>query len=168
MSEDDVTAAYSPANDCEREALERRWYAGELWRHYAQLLEFLARHRHEFQPSASAPPDADTVVAGVKRLIVHTGSIHHSAEMHDQIEAIRKEIWIRGEQGNHDRETIARLWAECHAESFRRWRLKEYVYVVDRCAPEIVAHLVSQGAVPGVATQARWEPHSGTPAPSTR
>lgn len=148
MNGDDVTAEHAPSNEAERVALERRWYEGELWRHYVHLLTFLDRHRHELQTSGRDFSTPDTVLAKVKRLLAETGSIHHSTEMRDQLAEIRREIWIQGEHGFYDREQIAREWAAQHAANFRRWRLKEYVFVVDRCAPDILAHLTAQGIPP--------------------
>ena len=50
----------------------------------------------------------------------------------DQIKEIESEIWIQGERGNHDREQIAAEWTQRHARSWREWRIKEYLFAVER------------------------------------
>jgi hypothetical protein len=76
-------------------------------------------------------------------MIVQVGTVHAQSEMQDQIRAIRDEIWYRGERGDYDRERITQDWATQHANPWRRWRIKEYLYVADRCFNRIVDRFLS-------------------------
>jgi hypothetical protein len=56
---------------------------------------------------------------------------------------IHNEIWYRGQAGYYDRDGIQQEWTICHAHAWRRWRLKEYCFVADRCADRLGAFLAN-------------------------
>lgn len=122
---------YEPANDAERATLEASWAHGTLQRHLVRLLEFIDRHRDDLRTLATDPGDPLAIAHAMKRLIIHLGTVHHRSEMDDQVRAIHDEIWICGERGSYDREFIKHDWTSRHASNWRRWRIKEYLFVVD-------------------------------------
>lgn len=128
----------APLSDAAAEALARSWDAGELHGHAERVLAFVERHREEIRRLAGDSPAEHALLEAARRLISHAGTVHAASEMQDQMRAIRDEIWIRGERGDYDRENIASDWASQHAANWRQWRVREYLYVVDRCAADIV------------------------------
>lgn len=163
MTAGSEAAGFAPANDAELRTLETAWTEGKLRAHADRLLEFIDRHRSDILLLAGAARDGATLLQTVKLQIVQHGSVCSVSEMRDQARAIRDEIWIRGERGEYDRAHITHEWTSRHAANWRRWRLKEYVFVVERCAPELLALL--HGATPTVEPQPAPEaprPTSGT------
>lgn len=134
-------AHYLPANDAERRTLEKSWEHGDLHAHAVRLVEFIDRHRLAILALAGADAAAAVKLQTIKRQIVSLESVCSLSEMHDQTRAIQDEIWYRGERGEYDRRNIAHEWASRHAAAWRRWRLKEYLFVVDQCAEAMISHL---------------------------
>lgn len=133
-----------PLSDAAVAALARSWDAGELHGHAERVLGFVVRHRAEVLRLAGASPTEHTLLDAARQLIVQAGSVHAMSEMRDQMKAIRDEIWIRGERGDYDRQNIASDWTSQHAANWRQWRVREYLYVVDRCAADILRCLGAQ------------------------
>ncbi len=132
-----------PSNQGEVVALELSWAKGSLDGYLDRLLPFLTRHREEILLLAGgAQALAPDILASAKRVVARAGCVHLRSEMHDQIKQIRDEIWIRGERGDYDRDHITQEWTSLHAANWRRWRLKEYAFVIDRSAEQIVARIV--------------------------
>lgn len=134
-------ADYAPANDAEWRALQDNWMRGGLHTHAVRLVEFIDRHREEIIALAGPGAEAEAKLRTIKRQIVRVESVCSLSEMRDQARAIQDEIWYRGERGEYDRQHIAHEWTSRHAVAWRRWRLKEYLFVVDRCAESLLTHL---------------------------
>lgn len=143
MLDPSALAPFEPTDDTEREALETSWASGKLQQHGARLLAFVQRNRDAILRGAGERRDADALLSATKQLILAAGVVHPSSEMRDQVQAIADEIWIRGERGEYDRTHIAHEWTSLHAANWRRWRLKEYVFVADRCAADLVASILT-------------------------
>ncbi|MBK8060471.1 MAG: hypothetical protein IPK33_22050 [Gemmatimonadetes bacterium] len=143
MFDTGTLAQYAPENEAQRATLEGSWSQGELREHMQRLLAFVHRNREDILQLAGDAPDAGSMLEATKRRIVDAGAVHPPSEMRDQVKAIQDEIWIRGERGDYDREHIAHEWTSRHAADWRRWRLMEYLFVVDRCAADIVARLAT-------------------------
>ncbi|MBI4624630.1 MAG: hypothetical protein HY736_15605 [Verrucomicrobia bacterium] len=137
MTDHDEFKEFEPANDAELHALERRWAGGDLRRHVTRIMDFIDQNRSVIQGSVDGAHPPVAVLAVVKGLIAQAGSVHHPSEMRDQAEEIRNEIWIRGEKGDYDRAFITREWTSRHAANWRRWRLKEYLFLVEKLGTEI-------------------------------
>lgn len=137
-------AQFAPANDAELRTLEHNWTSGRLHVHAVRLLGFIDRHRAEILGLAGPDAGTATLLRVVKQQIVRLGSVCTLSEMHDQAREIRDEIWIRGERGDYDRAHIVHEWASRHAANWRHWRLKEYLFVADRCAPALLEHLAAR------------------------
>ncbi len=118
--------------DHERQHLEQLWHSGRLQRHLDALERFYREKRHEFRQLLDATSDNDEVIEIAKYLVVENGIVDRLAETLDQLKEIESEIWIQGEHGNHDREKIVEEWTLRHARSWREWRIKEYLYAVER------------------------------------
>lgn len=132
-----------PSNQGEVVALELSWARGSLDGYLDRLLPFVTRHRDEILQLAGGPQaGAPAILASAKRVVARAGGVHLRSEMHDQIQQIRDEIWIRGERGDYDHSHITQEWTSLHAANWRRWRLKEYAFVIDRSAEQIVARIV--------------------------
>ena len=129
---------FLPLSDAAADALDRSWASGELHGHAERVLGFVVRHRDKILRLAGDSPTEHTLVEATRQLIAQVGTVHAPSEMQDQMQAIRDEIWIRGERGDYDRENIASDWTSQHAANWRRWRVAEYLIVVDRCAADIV------------------------------
>lgn len=128
-------------DDAELWTLERRWYDGALLGHVEVLQRFAEKHRSRILEQAGNEPDEAQLTAALKSAIVKTGTLDAPSELRDQAREIKDEIWFRGERGDFDRCRIQLEWTERHAEAWRKWRLKEYLFVVDRCAHQLVRTL---------------------------
>lgn len=116
----------------ERQTLQQLWDSGKLQRH-AQALERFYRKKHqELRHLLSATYQDDDLVEAAKLLVLQNKIVDQIAESMDQLKAIESEIWIQGERGNHDRNQITLDWTQQHAAAWREWRIKEYLYTVER------------------------------------
>lgn len=116
----------------ERQTLQQLWDSGKLQPH-AQALERFYRKKHqELRRLLNATYRDDDLIEAAKLLVIQNKIVDQIAESLDQIEAIESEIWIQGERGNHDRDRIAVEWTERYAAAWREWRIKEYLYTVER------------------------------------
>lgn len=124
--------------DDDLQILNRLWENGYLKRHLNSLERFYREKRPEFLSLiACEPPNNHLLVELAKQLVIENGIVDHLAETLDQIKAIESEIWIQGENGNHDRERIAAEWTDRHAASWREWRIKEYLYTTERMESQL-------------------------------
>jgi hypothetical protein len=140
MPHDTELSDIEPANEGERIALELTWARGALDRYLERLLRFVERNRDEIQLLAGSDEPV-ALAEAAKRVVARAGHVDLSSEMRDQVQRICDEIWIRGERGDYDRAHITQEWTSKHAANWRRWRIKEYVFVIDRHAEEIVARV---------------------------
>jgi hypothetical protein len=141
--------AFDPPNAAETFALELRWYEGRMLPYAEWLMDFAGRHRAEILALAAGSGEPAALVAATKRLIVQRGSLRRAEELHDQIHEIENELWYRGEKGDHDRRRIQQEWTVANACAWRRWRIKEYLFVADRCAEELAATLANPDSCTG-------------------
>lgn len=155
----------APANAGEAVALELSWARGSLDCHVERLLAFVDRNRDDIVQLAaerSRAPDSDeetpsisaraetphaphdaVLLDAVKCVVGRAGAVHLASEMRDQLQVIRDELWIRGERGDYDKAHITEEWTSRHAANWRRWRLKEYAFVIDRVAERVLARIAS-------------------------
>lgn len=125
-------------DDYELQILDKLWENGSLKRHLNSLERFYREKRPEFlRLLATEPPSNHRLVELAKQLVIEHGIVDHLSETLDQIKAIESEIWIQGENGNHDRERIATEWTDRHAASWREWRIKEYLYTTERMESQL-------------------------------
>lgn len=127
----DALTQLEPRTGPERQHLERLWNSGKLQRHCESLEHFYLRHKDELQEIAREPHSPVDLLLIAKLLIVEHRVIDHVAETFDQMREIESELWIQGELGNADRDHIALNWALNHADVWRNWRIKEYLYAVE-------------------------------------
>jgi hypothetical protein len=137
----DYAPDYNHRTDSERFALELRWYEGRMILYAEWLTTFVERHRDEILMLANGSREPVSLLTATKRLIGQRGSLHMAGELKDQQCEIENELWYRGEEGNGNRSGIQLEWTVRHAAEWRRWRIKEYLFVADRCACEIAALL---------------------------
>jgi len=130
-------------SESEHFALELRWYEGRMLPYAEWVGDFVARHRDEILGLAGGSDDPAALLTAAKRLIQQRGSLHMAQELQDQKREIQNELWYRGEKGEFDRRGIQQAWTAQHAAAWRRWRIKEYLFVANRCAGQIVAILQS-------------------------
>jgi hypothetical protein len=123
--------------------LEKRWQSGQLQPQTERVWRFVGQHRDEIVPLAGEPRDAAALLQATQSLIRDRQTIDHAAEAEEERREINNEIWYQGEKGNYDRVAIACNWARDHAASWRRWTIKQYLFIVERCAFEIVARLTA-------------------------
>lgn len=140
--------AAPPPAEAELFALELRWYEGRMLPYAEWLDHFVQRHRTEILARAGTANTPESLVEATKQLIVDRGSMHLAGELKDQLREIENELWYRGEKGEHDRAQIQLEWTACHADAWRRWRIREYLFVADRCAGRIVARLTTPWSAP--------------------
>ncbi len=132
-----------PANQDELKALSIEWDTGRLAGVSSHLLEFIERHRAEILEIARdswAPAD---LVAATREMVRRRGFIHLPTDMADQIREISNEIWYHGERGDYNRAKIQEEWTVKHALTWRKWRVKQILYVVDRRASDVVTALLA-------------------------
>jgi hypothetical protein len=128
-----------PGEDPESLALERRWYEGRLLLHVDRLMAFVDKNQAEILQLAGANRDVGSLVRATQSLIEQKGSVHLPSELRDQIEEMNAELWYHGEKGDRDSARIKQEWTTLHAANWRRWRIKEYLFIAERCAGEIEA-----------------------------
>ncbi|MDP3070057.1 MAG: hypothetical protein Q8N18_07190 [Opitutaceae bacterium] len=129
-----------PKNDAERDALERNWFDEKrgMWRDGDALLRFVRRHRADILREAGTCSTDEELIRTVKIAILRVRSLSMSAELKAQMREIEKELWI---QGAHTPEDVMRIkfeWTRDHAENWRKWRVKEYIYLVDRFSSRVL------------------------------
>lgn len=129
-------------------ALEQRWFEGKLLERIDRLMLFVENHRNEILSHAAAHRDVGALTEAVKTLILHKGSVHMPSELRDQMREIQAELWYRGERGETDHSRIKQEWTDRHASNWRRWRIKEYLFVADHCAAEIAERLLGDRGYP--------------------
>ena len=142
MNLENQPANFDSLDENELFALELLWYEGRMLPHSEWLMAFMDRHREEILRMAGAQRDPRALLAATKQLIVQRGSIDMGSELKDQKQEIQNELWYRGEKGEHDRVRIEQQWTAEHAAAWRRWRIKEYLFVADRCVERIAAELL--------------------------
>lgn len=122
----------------ELETLWEKWRAGSF-RHHAELLkDFAQKQRSSIQSFATGRTDAGALIAATKLVVVELGTVHHPTEMRDQMREIHNDIWFHGERGEHVREQIVHDWTTRYATQWRQWRLKEYLFTIDRISEELL------------------------------
>ncbi|MDQ8202357.1 hypothetical protein [Pelagicoccus sp. SDUM812003] len=129
--------AHDPRLGSERDSLQRLWDAGRLRRRFESLDRFYQNHKSEFYQLQENQPATLGLIELAKLLVIQKVVVDRIAETFDQLKEIESEIWIQGERGNLDRERIACDWAMSHARIWREWRLKEYLFVVERMEPQL-------------------------------
>lgn len=112
--------------------LDEEFKSGQLDRLTPSIATFVKAQRKHLSTTSENVSSLKEVLTTLKHQIIQVRSIDSRNEMNDQIKAINDEIWFRGERGEYDRSKIATDWACNHAANWRRWRIKEYLYLVDR------------------------------------
>ena len=148
MSPDDdaATPDFDRLSEAEHFALELRWYEGRMLPYAEWLMDFVERHRREILLASRGSREPAVLLAATKSVIIHRGSMHMAGELKDQMREIENELWYRGEKGEQDRAGIKLEWTARHAAAWRRWRIKEYLFVADRCGNRIAARLLAADA----------------------
>jgi hypothetical protein len=126
----------------ELKTLSEEWETGKLQALSGYLLEFIDRHRDEILKLAGTSKSAGKRVEAFKKLVRQRGYIHLPLDMADQIHEINNEIWYQGEKGDFNRQKIKEIWTVKHASTWRRWRVKQILYIIDRRSDEVAAHLM--------------------------
>ena len=124
----------------ELEAMENHWRRGQLQPQVARVLGFVEKHRGTILQMAGGQ-NAASVLQATRRLIEQTGSLDPAAEAREQVREMEKEMWYRGEKGDLDRQKVPPEWIASHAANWRRWRDKEYLFIVVRCKAEVLERL---------------------------
>ncbi len=137
MGNEGETASVEMINAEERAELERRRCRGELSHRREQVLAFVRAQRAEILALAEGNRDPAVLSAATRRLIAQLRSIHQPSEMHDQVREMHNEIWYCGQRGEYDHPRIKQDWTVAHAASWRRWRIKEYLFLAETSASEI-------------------------------
>ena len=131
-----------PLTADEQQALEIRWYEGRMLPYVEWIHDFADKHRTELLRVAGVRPTRPELVAAVKDLIIQRGSMHMAAELKDQMREMEKELWYCGEKDPATRAEIKQRWTAKHAAAWRKWRIKEYLFVVDLCQDELAHQLL--------------------------
>lgn len=127
----------------ELKTLNQEWESGKLQGISAHLLEFVERHRSEILDLARHSYSPDELVTAARECVRQRGFIHLPLDMADQIREISNEIWYHGERGDFNRAKIQEEWTVKHASTWRRWRVKQILYVIDRRASDVAAALLA-------------------------
>lgn len=137
MGDECETASVEIISAAERAELERRWSNDELRHRHEQVLAFARAQRAEILQLANGSREPMAMAAAARRLIARLRSVHQPSEMRDQVREMHNEIWYCGQRGDYDHPRIQQEWTARHASSWRRWRIKEYLFLAERCAGEI-------------------------------
>lgn len=128
-------------SEVELGVLTERWEQGQLMPRIEPLLSFAVHHREEILRRLGRKKDHASLIPVIQGMILETGSVHLASELKDQIREIRSEIWYQGEKGPHEPKRIQEAWTQNHAQAWRTWRLKEYLFVTERSAELLAARL---------------------------
>jgi hypothetical protein len=140
----EISHEIEPATQSELKTLGAEWEAGKLTGVSGHLLEFIDRHRVEILALAKNSYSPEELLAATRQVVRERGFIHLPTDMADQIREISNEIWYHGERGDFNRAKIQEEWTVKHAVTWRKWRVKEILYVVDRRASDVVASLLAK------------------------
>lgn len=143
MSVKDVLQELEPPTQDELKTLKKEWDEGRLAGISTHLLEFVERHRAEILSIAHDSYAPEELVAAVRQYVRQRGFIHLPLDMADQIREISNEIWYHGERGDFNRAKIQEEWTVKHAQTWRKWRVKQILYVVERRASDVAAALLT-------------------------
>ena len=116
----------------EIDELERSWAAGELEPLRETVLNFVESKRDLLLENDHTPLGIQ-----VQNLIMDYPCLDIKRELKDQVHEINKHLWYAGERGHHLPEAVKSEWVFNHAESWRSWRIKEYLYVAYKSSAEI-------------------------------
>ncbi len=128
--------------DKERAQMEVYWYKEKMLPFIDLLAGFVERHRDEIFGEAGSSTDAAGLREALKRLVFRRGSVDMPSELRDQKAEMEKECWYRGQEGMHNRSDVKLKWADKYGREWRQWRVREYLFVIDRCEARLVAHLL--------------------------
>ena len=143
MSVKDVALELEPPTQEELKTLKREWDEGRLDGISTHLLEFVERHRSEILNLAHNSYAPEELLTAVRQWVKQKGFIHLPLDMADQIREISNEIWYHGERGDFNRAKIQEEWTVKHAVTWRKWRVKQILYVIDRRAGDVAASLLA-------------------------
>ena len=135
-----------PLDDKERAQMEVYWYEGKMLPFIDLLVGFVVGRRDEILLEARGSTDSAALREAIKRLVYRRGSVHMASENRDQKAEMEKECWYRGQRGAHDRSGVKVEWVDNYGKAWRRWRVREYLFVIDRSEDRLVAHLVVPSA----------------------
>jgi hypothetical protein len=139
-----ATQEFEPTTQRELQTLNAEWAEGKLVGISTHILEFVDRHRAEILALAHNSFSPEELMTAVRNVIRQRGFIHLPLDMADQIREISNEIWYHGERGDFNRAKIQEEWTVKHAQTWRRWRVKQILYVVDRRASDVVESLLAK------------------------
>jgi hypothetical protein len=139
-----ATQEFEPTTQAELKTLNAEWAEGKLVGISTHILEFIDRHRAEILALARNSFSPEELMTAVRQVIRQRGFIHLPLDMADQIREISNEIWYHGERGDFNRAKIQEEWTVKHAQTWRRWRVKQILYVVDRRASDVVEALLAK------------------------
>jgi hypothetical protein len=143
MSVKDVIHELEPPTQDELKTLKKEWDEGRLAGISTHLLEFVDRHRADILSLARNSYAPEELMAAVRQYVRQRGFIHLPLDMADQIREISNEIWYHGERGDFNRAKIQEEWTVKHAQTWRKWRVKQILYVVERRASDVAAALLA-------------------------
>jgi hypothetical protein len=143
MSVKDVAIELEPPTQEELKTLKKEWDEGRLDGISTHLLEFVDRHRGEILDLAHDSYAPEELLAGVRQWVLKKQFIHLPSDMADQIREISNEIWYHGERGDFNRSKIQEEWTVKHAVTWRKWRVKQILYVIDRRASDVANALLA-------------------------
>lgn len=143
MSVKDALQELEPPTQAELKTLKKEWDEGRLAGISTHLVEFLDRHRADILAIANHSYAPEELVAAVRQYVRQRGFIHLPLDMADQIREISNEIWYHGERGDFNRAKIQEEWTVKHAQTWRKWRVKQILYVVERRASDVAAALLA-------------------------
>ena len=129
-------------NENELKTRVEEWKTGKLKNLSTHLLGFVDRNRVEILKLARNAKSPEKLVVAAQKFVRRRGYIHLPLDMADQIHEINNEIWYRGEIGDFDRQKIKETWTVRHAPTWRRWRIKQIMFIIDQRASEVAAELL--------------------------
>jgi hypothetical protein len=143
MSVKDVIQELEPPTQDELKTLKKEWDEGRLAGISTHLLEFVDRHRGDILNLAHNSYAPEELLTATRQVVRQRGFIHLPTDMADQIREISNEIWYHGERGDFNRAKIQEEWTVKHAQTWRKWRVKQILYVVERRASDVAAALLA-------------------------
>jgi hypothetical protein len=140
MSLAEPPSPFSPDAE-ELKKLQHRWDAGAYAEDLNHLIDFVRERKDLLMQAAGGSGSEADYLKAVRALLIQFGSVDARTEMLEQLQLIQDEIWYCGERGDYDRARIVEDWTRQHAAAWRRWRLIEYLFVLERGGYQILTGL---------------------------
>lgn len=117
-----------------REAVEKKYAAGELQFAEKQLFDFVQRHSEDIVALAredESEPSDETLLDNLRACILSIGSLNPAADLGDALQELSKEIWYQNEKQTISASEVTEQWKEMYSVKLQEARLFEAFILIE-------------------------------------